>query len=90
MSLVFDDASGATAGITDWLFRWQGDHEATLEGYIGSQITVSGIGLSAADLVTYDSASGYTYIGHAVVAIPEPASGLLVLLGGLVLMRRRR
>ena len=70
---------------------WEGNHEAELIG-LGSKLTWDDSALTGAgfDAVSVYFRNGTTFVGLYIPPIPEPGTGLLLGMGMLLLMKRRR
>lgn len=75
-TLTFRDP--AVAGYL-WAFRWQGDHVATLTGWLGSKLILVNNASSGAPAITYNNLSdGYTYIGFTGTPPPPMGTTLII------------
>lgn len=99
IELTFDDPSFTPDAVTPyWGLRWKGDHVATVEGwllaggYTGTgEIVASTIGVLDINDLTVgmytDGGEDYTFVGFTV---PEPATMVLLTMGGVAMLSRRR
>ena len=78
LSLVFDPGESWLAGSSVKIFDF--------DGYDGDFDSVTFSGLGSGLTAGFDSSTGFVNI----TAVPEPASGLLLLMGVIALWRRKR